>query len=111
MNLVELQKLTVVKLREEALKHDGVTGVNGMNKDQLIEALAPVFGIDLEAETRAIREKLADSKGVLKKEILTLKKQRDDALAGLDKEAFNQARQDIKKRKRSLRRMTKSAAV
>ena len=111
MDLAELQKLTVVKLREEAMKHDGVTGVNGMNKDQLIEALAPVFGIDLEAETRAIREKLADSKGVLKKEILALKKQRDDALAGFDKEAFHQARQDIKKRKRSLRRMTKAAAL
>ena len=111
MDLQELQRLTVVKLREEGLKHDGITGVNGMNKEQLIEALAPVFGIDLEAETRAIREKLAESKGVLRKEILSLRKERDDALAGYDKETFNQTRKDIKKRKRSLRRMAKTASA
>ncbi len=111
MNLQELQKLTVVKLRDEALKHDGINGVNGMNKDQLIEALAPVFNIDLEAETRAIREKLAEDKGVLRKQIVSLKKQRDDALSDHDKEGFAQARKDIKKRKRSLRRMAKTATA
>jgi hypothetical protein len=109
MELQELQRLTVVKLREEALKHEGITGVNGMNKDQLIEALAPVFGIDLEAETRAIRERLAANKGVLKKEIVSLKDQRDGALADHDAESVAQARKDIKKRKRSLRRMVKAA--
>ena len=111
MELQELQRLTVVKLREEALKHEGITGVNGMSKDQLIEALAPVFGIDLEAETRAIRERLAANKGVLKKEILSLKDQRDGALADHDLEAVAQVRKDIKKRKRSLRRMVKTARV
>lgn len=109
MELQELQRLTVVKLREEALKHEGITGVNGMNKDRLIEALAPVFGIDLEAETRAIRERLAANKGVLKKEIVSLKNQRDDALAEHDAEVVSQVRKDIKKRKRSLRRMVKTA--
>lgn len=109
MELQELQRLTVVKLREEALKHEGITGVNGMNKDQLIEVLAPVFGIDLEAENRAIRERLAADKGVLKKEIFSLKNQRDDALADHDLEAVTQVRKDIKKRKRSLRRMVKTA--
>jgi len=109
MELQELQRLTVVKLREEALKHEGIIGVNGMNKDQLIEVLAPVFGIDLEAETRAIRERLAANKGVLKKEIHSLKNQRDDALADHDAEAVSQVRKDIKKRKRSLRRMFKTA--
>jgi hypothetical protein len=109
MELQELQRLTVVKLREEALKHDGISGVNGMNKDQLIEALAPVFGIDLEAEIRAIRERLTADKGTLKKEILSLKDQRNTALADHDTEALSQARKDIKKRKRGLRRMIKTA--
>jgi len=109
MELQELQRLTVVKLREEALQHEGITGVNGMNKDQLIEALAPVFGIDLEAETRAIRERLAANKGTLKQEIHSLKDQRNDALADHDLEVVSQVRKDIKKRKRSLRRMGKAA--
>lgn len=111
MELQELQRLTVVKLREEALKHEGITGVNGMNKDQLIEALATVFGIDLEAETRAIRERLAADKGTLKKEIVSLKDQRDAALADHDLEAVSQVRKDIKKRKRSLRRMVKTVTA
>jgi hypothetical protein len=80
-----------------------------MNKDQLIEALAPVFGIDLEAATRALKERLAIDKGVLKKEIHSLKNQRDAALTDHDTEASAQARKDIKKRKRSLRRMLKTA--
>jgi predicted ATPase len=109
MELQELQRLTVVKLREEALKHEGITGVNGMNKDQLIEALASVFGIDIEAETRAIRERLAANKGVMKKEIVSLKNQRDAALADHNAESVAQVRKDIKKRKRSLRRMVKTA--
>ena len=111
MELNELQRLTVVKLREEALKHEGITGVNGMNKDQLIAALAPVFGIDLEAETRAIRERLAASKGMLKKEISNFKKERDAASEDGDHEGVAQARQEIKKRKRRLRHMLKTATA
>ncbi len=111
MDLSELQRLTVVKLREEALKHQGITGVNGMNKEQLIEALAPIFGIDLEAETRAIRERLAASKGVLRKEIANLKGERDAALGDQDREGFSQARKEIKRRKRRLRHMLKAGTA
>lgn len=111
MDLYELQRLTVVKLREEALKHPGITGVNGMNKEQLIAALAPTFGIDLEAETRALKERLAANKGALKKEISTFKSERDAALKEHDREGSAQARQEIKKRKRRLRHMLKTRAV
>ncbi|ETW99256.1 MAG: hypothetical protein ETSY1_15625 [Candidatus Entotheonella factor] len=111
MDLSELQRLTVVKLREEALKHQSITGVNGMNKEQLIEALAPVFGIDLEAETRAIKERLAESKGVLKKEIAKLKGERNAALEDHDQDGFDQARKEIKRRKRRLRHMLKAGTV
>ena len=109
MELEELQRSTVVKLREEALNHDGIVGVNGMSKDQLIEALAPIFGIDLEAETRAIRERLAASKGTLKQEIISLKHERDTALADHDREGMVNARNEIKQRKRRLRRLAKTA--
>ena len=108
MELTDLQRLTVVKLREEALKHEGITGVNGMNKEQLIVALAPIFGIDLEAETRALRERLAASKSVLKQEITNFKKERNAALDDHDHEGVTQARKEIKKRKRRLRHMVKT---
>lgn len=111
MDLSELQRLTVVKLREEALKHQSITGVNGMNKEQLIEALAPIFGIDLEAESRAIRERLAATKGVLRKEIAKFKDERDAALADLDQEGFAHARKEIKRRKRRLRHMVKASTA
>jgi hypothetical protein len=45
----------------------------------------------------------------LKKEIVSLKNQRDDALADHDAESVSQVRKDIKKRKRTLRRMMKTA--
>ena len=109
MELEELQRLTVVKLREEALQQGGISGVNGMSKDQLIEALAPAFGIDLEAETRAMRERLSASKGTLKQEIVSLKGNRDAALADNDKDGFINARKEIKQRKRRLRRLVKNA--
>ncbi len=111
MELSEMQRLTVVKLREEALKHEGITGVNGMNKEQLIEVLAPIFGIDLEAEARAVRERLAASKGVLKKEIAKLKSERDGALEDHDPEGVAQVRKEIKKRKRRLRHMLKTGTA
>ena len=53
MELRDLQKMTVVKLREEGLKHSSIAGVYTMNKAQLIEALAAIYDIDIEAATRA----------------------------------------------------------
>jgi hypothetical protein len=108
MDLLDLQRLTVVKLREEALKHPSITGVNGMNKEQLIAALAPIHGIDLEAETRALRERLAASKVVLKQEITSFKKERDAVLEDHDYEGTAQVRKEIKKRKRRLRHMVRT---
>ena len=111
MDLAELQRMTVVKLREEALKHDNITSVHGMNKEQIIEALAPIYGIDLEAQRRAIRERLAASKGTLKREIHTYKSERDMAIGDHDVEGTAKARKEIKKRKRRLRHMAKSATA
>lgn len=105
MELRDLQKMTVVKLREEALQHEGLVGVHVMSKADLIAALAPRFGIDLEALTKAVRGKFATNKTALKQEIHVLKGQRDDALAEHDRAAVKQVRQQIKKHKRTLRRL------
>jgi hypothetical protein len=111
MELRDLQRMTVVKLREEALQQGNIIGVHGMGKEQLITALAPIFGIDLEAALRAAREKVAASKGTLKQEIRTLKKERDDAVTEHDTVASSKARRGIKKRKRQLRHLARQAKV
>src|SRR5712671_2466312 len=56
MELRDLQRMTVVKLREEGLKHSSIAGVYVMDKAQLMKALADVYGIDVEAATKAARE-------------------------------------------------------
>ena len=111
MELRDLQKMTVVKLREEGLKHASIIGVYAMNKGQLIEALAEVYGIDLEAAARAAREQFAADKTTLKREIRAFKEQRDAALATHDVVQGQQTRLNIKKRKRILRRLASSQAA
>ena len=111
MELRDLQKMTVVKLREEGLKHGSITGVYAMDKVQLIKALAEVFGIDLEAAARSVREQFAADKTTLRREIRALKGQRDTALATHDAVQVQQTRLNMKKRKRILRRLAASQAV
>lgn len=109
MELRELQKMTVLKLREEALKHSGLMGVTAMNKEQLVAALAEVFGIDIEAATKAAHEQLATDKSGLKKAIRTLKAQRTEALTAHDTAHLKKVRLGIKQRKRALRRLVGNA--
>ena len=109
MELRDLQKMTVVKLREEALNMGSIMGVHSMKKQELIEAMAPKFGIDLQAPSKAVRAKFAGDKSTMKREIQKLKSQRDVALGEHDLEAVAVARKDIKKYKRVLRRMAKKA--
>lgn len=113
MELRDLQKMTVVKLREEGLKHSSLSGVYAMDKAELITALAEVYGIDVEAATRAAREQFATDKSTLKQAVRALKGQRDTALAAHDATQVKQLRLEIKKRKRTLRRLasSQSAAV
>lgn len=109
MELRDLQKMTVVKLREEGLKYGSIIGVHGMSKQELIAALAPIHGIDLEAQLQDARARRAPSKGALKQEIHALKTQRDEALTEGDVAALSKARKDIKKRKRHLRRLAEQS--
>lgn len=108
MELRDLQKMTVVKLREEGLKHSSIVGVHVMDKAQLVAALADVYGIDVEAATKAAREQAATDKSALKQAIRALKGQRDAALATHDATQVKQLRLNMKKRKRMLRRLATS---
>jgi hypothetical protein len=107
MELRDLQKLTVVKLREEALKHGSIAGVHGMGKTEIIAALAPLYGIDLEAETRAARDRIAQDKTVLKQRIRAFKAERDAALAEHNAAQLAVTRHGIKRNKQALRRLVR----
>jgi hypothetical protein len=111
MTLQELQKMTVVKLRQEAMQHGGITGVSGMSKAQLVEALAELLGIDTKSPAQAASTKISGDKAVLKREIRSLKAARDEALAVGDANSVGRARMDIKRRKRALRRMAEETRV
>jgi len=111
MELRDLQKMTVVKLREEGLKHSSIAGVYAMDKAQLIAALAEVYGIDVEAATKAAREQFTTDKSTLKQAIRALKGQRDAALVAHDATQIKQLRLNIKKRKRMLRRLATSQSA
>ena len=111
MTLQELQKMTVVKLRQEAMQHGSISGASGMSKSQLIEALADLLGIDMDAPARLVSATISGDKTVLKSEIRSLKTARDEALAAGDESGLNRARTDIKKRKRALRRLAEAVQV
>ena len=106
MELRDLHKMTVVKIREVALQQGDIVGVHGMSKQEIIEALAPRLGIDLEAATKAARTRFAGNK-TISAEL----RQRDAALADHDAVALSQARKSIKQYKRVLRRMARKARV
>ena len=45
MEWKDLEKMTVLKLREEALKFPEIEGVHGKNKEQLMDEIASLLGI------------------------------------------------------------------
>lgn len=111
MTLQELQKMTVVKLRQEAMQRGGISGVSGMSKAELVEAMAELLGIDAKTPARAATAKISGDRVVLKKEIRSLKATRDEALSAGDATSLDRARMDIKRRKRALRRLAEKVQV
>ena len=46
MDWKDLEKMTVLKLREEALKYPQIKGVHGKHKEQLMEEIANALQIE-----------------------------------------------------------------
>ena len=107
MEYKDLQKMTVKSLREEAAKHEGMTGVTGMKKDELVTALAEVMGIEKPKKSAAakVAVKAKKNKADLKAEIKKLKDDRAKAIDSKDAKQLKIARFHIKRVKRELRRM------
>lgn len=95
-----LEKMTTTELREAAKGIEGITGVHGMKKEELIEALRKSKGIVVEAARRA-----SDTIRTLKKTIRSLKVKRAEALAAKDRTTAGRCRRQIARLKKKTRRL------
>ncbi len=100
MDARDLEKMTTPKLREEALKIEGLQGVHGMNKEELIGVLKAQYGIkDVptakgpSASRRETKAKIRDLKAA----------RRRSSQAG-DRKRAEIFRKKVKRLKRRLRR-------
>jgi len=94
-----LIKMTVKDLREIAKEIPEITGVHGMKKDELIDALRTVKGI----EAAPARTKAAVV-GDLKTDIRSLKVKRQQAIEAKDKKMATIYRRKIARLKKKTRR-------
>jgi hypothetical protein len=104
MDLKTLEKMTVVKLRDEALKVPELSGVRGMSKEELVRALAKAHGIDLSARLRG-----GSGKSELKKNIRGLKAKIAAAIDSKDRRELKKLRRQVKRLKAEARHLAKTA--
>ena len=105
MDLAELKKMTVPKLKEKAKEIADLQGVGGMKKDELIQAIAKAEGIAPGTNEKEI------SIGSVKEEIRALKKQTEELLASPEgRSKVKRIRRKIKRLKRQTRKLALEAA-
>ncbi len=108
MEWKDLEKMTVLKLREEALKFPEIEGVHGKNKEQLMDELAKVLGI--EKPHVHFAEKGGDTKSVLKHKIKELKTERENVLQAHDHKKLHDVRRQVHKLKHEIRKIEAKVA-
>jgi cell division protein FtsX len=101
MELKDLEKMTVNRLREELAKFEDVEGVTGMKKAQLIDALCQKLDIG-----QAQKVVVGIDKPTLKARIRNLKTEREKAVAAHDHKALADIRKRIKTYRRSIKKHT-----
>jgi len=108
MDWKDLEKMTVLKLREEALKHSDIKGVHGKSKPQLMDEIAAILGI--EKPHVHFAEKVIHTKGDLKHTIHKLKAQRDKLIEAKDHKAVHEVRRQIHRLKHQIRKIELESA-
>ncbi|HYL80879.1 MAG TPA: hypothetical protein VEU07_08700 [Candidatus Acidoferrum sp.] len=107
----DLEKLTAPKLRELALeKYPTVTGVSGMKKEELVEAII-AEEVRLGLRPKEERQQATASMDLvqLKTAIRALKQERDAALQGKDSAGLGRSRLRIKRMKRQMRKLREAS--
>jgi hypothetical protein len=101
----QLSVMTVVQLRDIAkeTEHDAVKGFSTMHKEKLLPALCLALGIESHKHHTAV----GINKSQIKVQIRTIKKKRDEALAGKDMAAYRDALSEIHHLKNKLRHAIK----
>jgi cell division protein FtsX len=97
----KLEKMTIKELREIALQIPEITGVHGMNKEELIAVLKEVYGIKEEKrrETASMRE--------LKAKVKKFKALAEEAKKNRDWEKYERYRRLASKFKKRTRKLAK----
>jgi hypothetical protein len=108
MEWKDLEKMTVLKLREEALKFPQIEGVHGKNKEQLMDEIAKTLGIEkLHAH---FGERVIHTKSDLKHKIQELKTERDQLLVAHDHKKLHDVRRELHELKHEIRKLEAKAA-
>ena len=108
MDWKDLEKMTVLKLREEALRFPQIQGVHGKNKEQLMDEIATALGIE-KPHTHFI-ETIVHAKSDLKAKIHELKADRDKLLDAHDHKKLHDLRREIHEIKHQIRKLEAKAA-
>jgi uncharacterized membrane protein YjjP (DUF1212 family) len=108
MEWKDLEKMTVLKLREEALKFPQIEAVHGKNKEQLMHEIADILGI--EKPHVHFTETIVHTKSELKHKIHDLKTERDRLLQMHDHKKLHEVRRELHELKHTIRRIEAKAA-
>ena len=108
MEWKDLEKLTVLKLREEALKFPQIEGVHGKHKEQLMDEIAKALGI--EKPHAHLADKVVHTKSDLKHKIQVLKIEREKLLQAHDHEKLHEVRREMHELKHTIRKLEAKAA-
>jgi hypothetical protein len=108
MDWKDLEKMTVLKLREEALKYPQIESVHGKNKEQLMDEIANILGID--KPHMHFTANVVQTKSDLKQKINELKIEREKLLLVHDHQKLHDVRRELHELKHTIRRIEAKAA-
>jgi uncharacterized membrane protein YjjP (DUF1212 family) len=108
MDWKDLERMTVLKLREEALKYPQIEGVHGKHKEQLMEEIARELGI--EKPHAHFAATVVQTKTDLKHRIQTLKAERDKLVVQHDHKKLHEVRREMHELKHTIRKIEAKAA-
>jgi hypothetical protein len=108
MEWKDLERMTVLKLREEALKFPQIEGVHGKHKEQLMDELAHILGI--EKPHAHFADVVVHTKSDLKHKIRELKSERDKLLEAHDHKKLHEVRRELHELKHTIRKIEAKAA-
>ena len=108
MDWKDLEKMTVLKLREEALKYPQIEGVHGKHKEQLMDEIAKALGI--EKPHAHFTETIVHTKSDLKQKIQELKTEREKLIQMHDHKKLHEVRRELHELKHTIRKIEAKAA-